>query len=156
MKTSPASKEEDENKAPQVPGLERKATVEQSSLLETYSLPNVVVCDLLNSDKNSLYATYNTWISIPAGERSAYLKERLKEDSTSVKSMLPTYAQVRMTKAQAEALGDLTAPDVSVEIGVTDKVDANTDAKSAFAAEANAFTGSIRSLLKETTEAEQN
>lgn len=157
-KTTPASTSdgEDAEEAPSIPGLEHQATVEQSSVVETYGLSNVVVSDLMNNDKNSLYSTYSTWISIPAGERSVYLNERLSEDSTLGSTMLPTYVQISVTKAQAEALGDLTASDVEVTINVTDNVDTSNDAKSIFSAESKAFIESVRAAMQEVSSSAEN
>ena len=132
----------------EIAGLDHKTSVQQSSIVDTYLLSDVVVCDLLDSDKNSLYETLTSWMEIPAGEQPTYIKTRFQEDESLMKELEPKYMQLRVTAEQAEALGSLT-DDVTITIEVQNKSDTGNDAKKLYAAEAKALRKSITTISQE-------
>ena len=132
----------------EIAGLDHKTSVQQSSIVDTYLLSDVVVCDLLDSDKNSLYETLTAWMDIPAGEQPTYIKTRFQEDESLMKELEPKYMQLRVTAEQAEALGSLT-DDVTITIEVQNKSDTGNDAKKLYAAEAKALRKSITTISQE-------
>ena len=132
----------------EIAGLDHKTSVQQSSIVDTYLLSDVVVCDLLDSDKNSLYETLTSWMEIPAGEQPTYIKTRFQEDESLMKELEPKYMQLRVTAEQAKALGSLT-DDVTITIEVQNKSDTGNDAKKLYAAEAKALRKSITTISQE-------
>lgn len=143
------SKRGEGEEPPGIDGLEHKTSVEQSAVVDTYGLSNVVLCDMLNGDNGSLYETFTSWMEIPAGEQSSYIKNRLLADKTLKEKLTPKYIKVRVTKEQAAALGSLTEGDVTVAIKLQDKSEIGTDAKRLYAAEAEALMKTISNLTKE-------
>lgn len=143
------SRDPEAEESPAVEGLEHKTSVEQSSIVDTYGLSNVVVCDLLNSDENSIYNTLTTWMAIPAGEQEPYIKSQFKENKELIKNLQPKYVRIRVTDAQAKALGSLTEGNISVKITVQDKSDTGNDAKRQYASESKALMKTINSLIEE-------
>ena len=143
------SKDPKVEESPAVEGLEHKTSVAQSSIIDTYGLSNVVVCDLLNSDENSIYNTLTKWMAIPAGEQEPYIKARLEENKELTETLQPEYVQIRVTDAQAKALGSLTEGNISVKITVQDKSDTGNDAKRQYASESKALMKTINSLIEE-------
>lgn len=140
---------ENEEEPVEIEGLEHKTSVQQSSQVDTYVLSGVIVCDLLNTEKNSLYGTFTAWIGIPSGEQHAYIKRKLSENASLAASLVPHYIKIQVTNEQAEALGSLTDDDTTVEITVTDKTDSSSDAKSLYTAAAKALAETITNIQKE-------
>ena len=132
----------------EIAGLDHKTSVQQSSIVDTYLLSDVVVCDLLDSNKNSLYETLTAWMEIPAGEQPTYIKTRFQEDESLMKELEPKFMQLRVTAEQAEAIGSLT-DDVTITIEVQNKSDTGNDARKLYAAEAKALRKSITTISQE-------
>lgn len=143
----------------EVPGLDHQMSVQQSYIVDTYGLSNIVICDLLNSDKESLYPAYTSWMSIPTGERLTYVRDRFNADDGLAGSMAPAYAMIRITTEQAAELGDLTGDNIKVTFGDNAGADTDTDIKASYAAEATALRNVIAEAIqlnREAKEAEKN
>ena len=132
-----------------VDGLNHSTSVEQSVTVDTYTMTDLTVCDILNANGESLYNKYCAYNGIPAGEQLPYLKAALKEDEQLETSLNPAYILVRVTTEQAEALGDLTAKGTSSKLSISESIDKSTDAKASFAANARSITATIEEAILE-------
>ena len=130
-----------ENENP-VEGLQHETSVQQSVIVDTYKLSGITVCDLLDADKKSIYQTYASLMAIPAGEQLTYIQSHLTDADFS-SSIVPTYLTLKLSTAQSEALGDLLSTDYIVTYTVRDDKNADNDAKSTFAANAQALADTI-------------
>ena len=133
----------------EIPGLNHSTTVDVTTTVDTYTITDLVVCDLLNSDRESLYNRYCAYNGIPAGEQLPYLRDALKEDSLLEKQLHPVYLMARVTTAQGEAMGDLSAKDTSVKLSISEAVDNSTDAKTSFAAVSRSIAKTVLQAIQE-------
>lgn len=141
----------DPNSEKEIDGIEHTNSVEQSYLIDTYEL-HTTIADLLDPSGNSLYNTFYSWISIPAGEQLSYLKGRFKEGPDFFKNIEPTYIAVKVTEEQSKELADILSDDSEITFSFTsDKDDASTE-KSNFIAKTDALFLTISQAEQETAQ----
>ena len=127
-----------------VPGLEHSASVQKSITVDTYTLRDIVLCDLLNREGESICSSFIRFLSIPEEEREGYLARLFSTDPGTIQDLTPAYITVCVTKEQMDRLGDLTADGVSITVSFTGEKDADTPEKKAFSEEAAALDQVIR------------
>ncbi len=123
----------------EVDGLEHTTTVEQSVIIDKYTMENLVICDILNAAGESLYNTYNAYMGIPAGEQFYYISNALSENAELEETLTPEYVLVSVTDEQAQALGDLTGSGIAVRFYLTE----GTGGSDGFIANARAMRSTI-------------
>lgn len=129
-------------------GIQHDSSVEQSYIIDTYSLQATIV-DLLDPQGNSLYDTFYSWLQIPAGEQGPYLKNKFLEDPDVEESIAPTYISIKVTADQAKELTDILSDDSEVVYSFTDNTDTDTEEKTNFAAQVRALFLTIGDAEKE-------
>ena len=144
-------KEKEEN----VDGLEHEATVQQSYIVDTYSIKHLVIADILNEEGESLYQYYMRYMSIPVGERSDYLEKVLRKDDSLLEKVKPARAVIGVSTEQKTKLGDLTADNVTLEVSFTGEKDVGNEKKKAFFDDAATFKDLLESF-REKLESESN
>ncbi|MCD8008982.1 MAG: hypothetical protein LUF68_08670 [Clostridiales bacterium] len=136
----------------EIDGMEH-ITISEST--DTYSLSNIVICDMLNANKESLYTRYSNLMSIPSGEQITYLRNLLISGETTAEDITPKYIVVSLTDVQVDVLGDLTSNNVLITITLTEGVtDAGTEAKQYFVEGSQALLTNIRLAIERNAEAE--
>ena len=129
------------------------------TVIETqpYEFKSAVVCDILNSDGQSLYPRYYAYIAIPAAERLDYLKAALLADPDLEKALTPAYILIKIESSTADAIKNFSGDDVKIAWGdfSSEAVDTTTDAKRTFAASASAMKQTITQAIRLNTEALQ-
>ena len=137
------------DETPDIPGVEHKKTVYQSVSIDTYEMENVIVCDILNADKVSIYDKYTAFMEIPAGEQLNYIRMALLDDTELEEALTPAYIRIKISTEQAEAFGDLSDKSITISYKLhkdTD-IDATTDSKREYAAEARALADTIKEAI---------
>lgn len=132
----------DPEEAEEKSSLNHEASVEQSYIIDTYTL-DATVCDLLNESGDSLYETFYSWISIPAGEQANYLKNAFMEDESLEEEIEPAFISIKVTPEQAEDLGEILTDDSEITYKFSSEMNQGTDAKAAFIAETEALFETI-------------
>lgn len=125
-----------------------------------YQFMSVIICDVLNSDQESIYPQYAALAAIPAGERLDYIRTLLQSDAFA-SSVTPAYIRIKIDAGTAEEIGDFSSKDVRYEtfsLKNADEIDVTTDAKREFAAEARALSKTIQQAisLNMDTESKEN
>ena len=131
------------------PGLKHSQSAQKAYIVDTYELSNVIVCDLLNENEDSLYSAYTSLMSIPAGEQASYLKLRMQHDDDFYSIVKPAFLSVKITTQQEEEIGSMDNDDTAVKISVTGSTDQPTDRKKSYAKKAQALMQNIYSVKTE-------
>ena len=97
----------------------------------------------MNKHKKSLYPTYASWIQIPAGEQSTYIKTLMVKDPSLYEEMIPAYVTLRISEASAESLGNLTSSNTTLAYRNLNQFDHSTDQKKAFIAQVDSLKVTI-------------
>ena len=119
-----------------------------------YALQNVVVCDLLDGDGESLFARHSHLMAIPSGEQVTYLRNLFLSDSKADGALSPQYIVIGLTAAQAKELGDLNSGSIEIAVSLTGQADTGTDAKLRFSEGAKALFENIALAVQRNNEAE--
>lgn len=138
-----------------IPGLSHQTSVQQSYQVDTYGLKNLIVCDLFDADRQSIYPVYTAWSSIPTGEQYPYIKAAMEADPTLIRSVTPAYIQVKISDAQVAELGDLTTSAITVNYRILNKTDVPNDDKRVYAAKAKALSSLIYDIRDEIAAAQE-
>lgn len=130
-------------------------TITTTVSTKPYSFDSVIVCDILNSNQESIYPKYSAYLSIPAGAQLDYIRADLAGDAALIKNLTPAYIQVKIDSAVAEEIGDFTAKNVSIvyTLHAADDIDVTTDAKRDFAAQARELVQTIDQAITLNAEA---
>lgn len=115
--------------------IELTTVTTENKRIEEYTIKNMVICDILNADGQSIYPFYCAYIGIPIADRPTYLSNALREDETLELRLTPAYIMVAFTNDQAKEIGDLDAWNVSVSFIPQGSVKANTNDRYRFALE---------------------
>lgn len=119
-----------------VEGVTITGTTSDTTRTDEYTVNDMTVCDLLNAQGESVYNTYCAYIGIPASKRLEYISEAFWTDETLKDRLTPAYILVRVTNAQAQALGDLTAQNTTVDIRLKGSLNVVNNDQYMFAQEA--------------------
>ena len=136
-----------------VEGLEHQTSVQQSVLVDSYQMTNLIVCDILNSQGESIYGYYLSFVGIPVGKQPTYIQQALMNNDELEGALMPAAIRVKMTTEQAAALGDLTANNVTIEFKLKAEIDATSESKTEFAAEARALYKTIGAAIEANNKA---
>lgn len=139
-----------------VEGINHSTSVEQSLTIDTYTMSDLTICDVLNKDGDSLYNSICSYSGIPAGEQLNYIKDAMKKDDTLQDKLTPAYIMIRVTADQAKALGDLDDKDTAVKLSISEAVDNGNDSKATFAANARSVMATIEEAVAENQEEAEN
>lgn len=112
-----------------IAGMIQHEAVQQSVIRNTYKLENVVICDLLDANKQSIWDTYASWMNIPSGEQMGYVKEIFVSDPERLEALTPVYVKLQFTQEQAAVLGQLTDKTVEVKLKLTGESDIQNEKK---------------------------
>ena len=130
-----------------VAGMEHSSTVQQSYIVDTYSLNDIVLCDLINSEGESIYNYYIRFMSIPVGERADYLPGLFKQDPSLEQKLTPAYITICVSKEQMNKLGDLSTDGVSITVSFTGQNDLDSNDKKSFSEDTVLLKQTIQSVL---------
>lgn len=131
-----------------VSGLQHQTSSNQSYIVDKFELPSAVVCDILNSKEESLYSLYTTWMSVPVGMQAEYIKNEFLENPALKENVICHYITIKLSDEQLSTLGNLNSKDITIEYKPTQNIDANTNDKLSYAANARA----LREIIKEAME----
>ncbi len=109
-------------------GMTHEISLEQSIIIDTYGLKNVVICDLLDKNRNSLFLDYSIYGAIPKEELILYLQNLSENNALNYDDLAPAYIVVALTNEQADLLGDLSGNNVKVNIELTHTYDSSAGA----------------------------
>ena len=130
-----------------VPGMEHESSVQQSYIVDTYTLSDIVLCDLINAYGESLYNYYAKYLSIPVGERTDYIEMQLKNDPELKERLTPVYITICVSKEQMNKLGDLSSDGVTITISFTGQNDDSPSEKKTFIDDSIILRQTITELL---------
>ncbi len=91
-----------------VAGMEHETTVEQRYLIDSYKLKDLVVCDLLSENGDSLHNLYSALINVPVGEQLSVITSKLESAAFDPSDLSVGYFVVAIPSEQAEILGNIT------------------------------------------------
>ena len=135
----------------EVAGITHQGSIQQSVVLDQYQMDNVVVSDLLDKTGSSVWYFYASWMKIPSGEQTGYVKNWVATHPEQRSSLTPAFIRLRFTKEQADVLEDLKDPKVSVEFEFTGEADIDTEKK----AETLPGILVLKDLIEETIKLEE-
>lgn len=121
-----------------VAGVTHTSTVGTTSTTEEITIGSLVVCDLLNSDGESIYESYCAYIGIPLGQRLDYLAAAIEENDTLMQELTPVYVVLRVSQDQAAIIGDLSSNNVTTSLKSNGDVSRLTNEQIQFSSEAQA------------------
>lgn len=121
-----------------IPGVTHTSTVGTTSRTEEVTISGLCVADVLNANNESIYEQYAAYMGIPLGSRLDYLAGALQADEGLWERLTPAYVKVRVTDAQAVAVGDTAKEGTTVTLQDTNGQYINTDAQAKFASEGTA------------------
>lgn len=132
-------------------------TIVTTTSEKSYTFASSVVCDILNSNEESLYPLYSAYLAIPAGERLNYLRTALVEDETLGQRLTPAYIRVKIDSTSATEIGDFNSNSVTIALRIPDAndIDNTTDQKRDFASQARALDETINQAVALNEEAVQ-
>lgn len=132
-------------------------TIVTTTSEKSYTFASTVVCDILNSNEESLYPLYSAYLAIPAGERLSYLRTALVEDETLAQRLTPAYIRVKIDSTSATEIGDFNSNSVTIALRIPDAsdIDNATDQKRDFASQARALDETIEQAIALNDEAAQ-
>jgi hypothetical protein len=132
-------------------------TIVTTTSEKSYTFASSVVCDILNSNEESLYPLYSAYLAIPAGERLNYLRTVLVEDETLGQRLTPAYIRVKIDSTSATEIGDFNSNSVTIALRIPDAndIDNTTDQKRDFASQARALDETINQAVALNEEAVQ-
>lgn len=132
-------------------------TIVTTTSEKSYTFASSVVCDILNSNEESLYPLYSAYLAIPAGERLNYLRTALAEDETLGQRLTPAYIRVKIDSTSATEIGDFNSNSVTIALRIPDAndIDNTTDQKRDFASQARALDETINQAVALNEEAVQ-
>ena len=132
-------------------------TIVTTTREKSYTFASSVVCDILNSNEESLYPLYSAYLAIPAGERLNYLRTALVEDETLGQRLTPAYIRVKIDSTSATEIGDFNSNSVTIALRIPDAndIDNTTDQKRDFASQARALDETINQAVALNEEAVQ-
>lgn len=124
-------------------------TIVTTTSEKSYTFASSVVCDILNSNEESLYPLYSAYLAIPAGERLNYLRTALVEDETLGQRLTPAYIRVKIDSTSATEIGDFNSNSVTIALRIPDAndIDNTTDQKRDFASQARALDETINQAV---------
>lgn len=137
-----------------VSGVAHHGAVQQSMLVDTYSLENIVVCDILDKNRDSVWYLYSAWMAIPTGEQTGFVAERIRSSPETVNSLTPVYVKLQLTKDQADLLGSLLDDQVSVEFDFAEEMDIDTTEKAKTLPDLLALKTLIGECIRQNQEAD--
>ena len=105
----------------------RRITVSENK--DKYLISGVVICDILDSEQNSLYEDYRKLAEIPSGLQLSYLRNSFRAEPEMNSMLTPKYVLVRLTSDQAKALGDVTSSNAAVTMSLSGTCETGTDQK---------------------------
>lgn len=94
-------------------GVIHTTTVSEMSRIEEYTLQDLTVIDVLNSNKESLYATYKAFSKIPVSERVKYITQAMLDDETLQNRLTPCYVVVDLAQAQTAVVDQISSANAS-------------------------------------------
>lgn len=142
--TSEATDDDAEDTHPaEIEGLQHQTTVQQSVIIDSYQISGLIVCDILNDDGDSIFSQLSAYMEIPAGKQSSYLRQAFLNDSDLRDTLVPAYIRVKVTDAQAEALGNLEENNLSIAFTFHDELDTPNEEKRDFSTKAFALFETI-------------
>ncbi len=132
-------------------------TIVTTTSEKSYTFASSIVCDILNSNEESLYPLYSAYLAIPAGERLNYLRTALVEDETLGQRLTPAYIRVKIDSTSATEIGDFNSNSVTIALRIPDAndIDNTTDQKRDFASQARALDETINQAVALNEEAVQ-
>lgn len=130
-----------------VPGLDHEKSVQQSLVVDTFKLSNLIICDLENGGGKSIYTLYKSFAGIPVGEQPTYIRRALANDTGLIEALSPAAIRIKITQEQADALGDLTKSGVTITITKRPDLDATTAEKADFSGVSRAMKKTIDDAL---------
>lgn len=132
-------------------------TIVTTTSEKSYTFASSVVCDILNSNEESLYPLYSAYLASPAGERLNYLRTALVEDETLGQRLTPAYIRVKIDSTSATEIGDFNSNSVTIALRIPDAndIDNTTDQKRDFASQARALDETINQAVALNEEAVQ-
>ena len=132
-------------------------TIVTTTSEKSYTFASSVVCDILNSNEESLYPLYSAYLAIPAGGRLNYLRTALVEDETLGQRLTPAYIRVKIDSTSATEIGDFNSNSVTIALRIPDAndIDNTTDQKRDFASQARALDETINQAVALNEEAVQ-
>lgn len=108
----------------EVEGLTISSSESQSVVVTSYRIDDVVICDVLNEEGNSVYPYYARYLELTEIKQYAIVST-LMEDDEFMKATTPCHLVVRVTAEQAAVIGDIVEDDVTLTLNGA--VDADTD-----------------------------
>ena len=144
---------DDENEPESIEGLKHETSVQQSVVVDSYQLSNLIVCDMLNNSGESIYNLYVGFMNVPVGRQYDYICNTFANTPDLNEKITPSVIRVKVTTKQAEALGDLFSENTKISFSFIADIDVTNTNKQLFAFEARELFKTIDSALT-TIEAE--
>lgn len=129
--------------------------IQQTTTIKPYTFENVIVCDILNANQESIYPKYTAYMEIPVGEQLTYIRKALTEQPDLQSTLTPAYIRIKIDSALAEEIGDFSSNKVTLNLSLhnANDIDVTNDQKREYAAQARALSETIRQAIQLNAEA---
>lgn len=136
-----------------VEGVIHESSNIEANIVDRYWIEKVLVCDILNCEQVSIYGDIFSFTKIPAGRQTIFLSNVLQSEEMRL-ALSPAYIMLRLTVDQANALGNLTADNLTVSF-TSVGIDTTSQEKAQFATEAIKISEKINTIIEGYNYAEE-
>lgn len=133
-----------------IDGMDHTSSVEQSVRIDEYKFSDVIAVDIIAADGSSMYQTFSSLLSIPAGEQAHYIDAH-RSDTAFIESVTPAMVRIAASETQIEALGDMTSENTECIFTIlADKADKSSDEKADFFANSQVLAHQLQEHIPVT------
>lgn len=133
--------------ATSIDGMDHTSSVEQSVRIDEYKLNGAIAVDIIAADGSSMYQTFSSLLSIPAGEQAHYI-EAHSNDTAFINSVTPAYIRIAASESQIETLGSMNGKNTEcIFTPLPDKADKSTNEKAEFYANAEVLAAQLQNYV---------
>lgn len=134
-------------------GITHESSVGSNILVDTYTISDLVVCDVLASDGNSIFDAYVSYMGVPVGERYDFFTALFNDDPSLPDELTPAYILVHVSDVQLDIIGKLDK-DSNYSVSLADGVGCTSTDERTFAAESKALAATISEVVSQLEETE--